>query len=287
MAKPTLTGQPGNILVSAAVLILNGVDIGFASGIKIKGKEETTPVTTDQLGKTVINHFHVGDSWSVECHLDELTAAQLKKAFPQGKLMSSGGVSRISWGKPIGSDYFSLAQTLEVKPTADDVNYKGRNFKFYKAVPMGDSEIEEKPDGKAVIKVTFHCYPDLTQAAGEFYGFFGDPAAGAITPASAASAVAGGSNVGNGTISAIVVNDTFTKSETWTLTCIHAATNSGIFSVVGSVTGARGNATVGSTYTSNTITPGNSEIQLLINDGTTDFAIGDTFSIVTTAKLYT
>lgn len=53
-------------------------------------------------------------------------------------------------------------------------------------------------------------------------------------------------------------------TETWTITCITEAANGGTFSVVGSVTGATANATVGTEYD-------NGYIRFKINDGSTDF----------------
>lgn len=287
MAKPVPSGLPQNIFVSSAALLVNGVDVGLISGFKLSMKELTTPVNTDQLGKMVVNHFYVGHEATGECTFDEFTAQNMAKAFPQADLIVGGGTALLTFGKQVGYDYLSIAQTFTVIPTSDDTTYAGRHFKFWKMVFIGEASVEYGPDKKLVFKAKMQAYPDLTQPAGLWIGEFGDPTAGTLIPASHGSPVAGGGNVGNGTVTSIGVNDTFTKTETWTLTCIAAATNSGIFSVSGSVTGARGNATVGTSYVSNSITPSNSEIQFIINDGATDFAVGDSFTITTTAANYT
>ena len=287
MAKPAISGLPQNIFVSSAALIVDGVDVGLVSGVKIDIKELTTEVMTDQLGKMKVNHFYVGNEISGECTFDEFTAVNMKKAFPQASLVTSGGVSKLMFGKQVGSDYYSLAKQFKIIPTSDDTTYLGRNFVFWKGVFVGEASAEYGPDKKLVFKSKMMFYPDVSQPSGMWLGYMGDPSAGSLVPASAAAAVAGGGNVGNGTVSSIGVNDTFTKTETWTLTCIHAAANSGLFSVVGSVTGARGVATVGSAYTSNVITPANSEISFTINDGATDFSVGDVFTIATTAANFT
>lgn len=287
MSKPVPSGSPQTILVTSAIVKWKGVDIGLVSGVKIVLKHEVTEVKTDQLGKAIVNHFHVGDTVSAEMMMDELTAVRLKTAYAKAAYLTSGGASKVSWGRLIGEDFYSVAGILEIIPTSDDTAYYGRHFKMWKAAPVGDSSLEYGPDKKIQLKVTFFCYPDLTQAAGEFYGFFGDPAAGTLVPAAAAAAVPGGGNTGNGTVSGIGVNDIFTVTETWTLTCIHAVVNGGIFEVSGSITGARGNATVGSAYASNNIVPSNSEIVFTINDGATDFVVGDSFTIATTAANYT
>ena len=61
-------------------------------------------------------------------------------------------------------------------------------------------------------------------------------------------------------------------SEVWTLTCTTAATDGGTFSVTGSVSGAQAAATVGTDYD-------NGIVQFFINDGTTDFEVGDVFTL--------
>jgi len=95
-----------------------------------------------------------------------------------------------------------------------------------------------------------------------FCGGFGD--LGAITQ----------SGTGNGTLSGVEASPS-SITETWTLTCTAAATNGGIFSVTGSVSGAKPAATVGAAYD-------NGLIKFTINDGTTDFTVGAQFQIPVT-----
>jgi len=72
---------------------------------------------------------------------------------------------------------------------------------------------------------------------------------------------------GNGTFDTYSVDDS-SPVETWTLTCT-AGGATGTFSVVGSVSGAQANATVG--------TPYDSIVLFTLTDGTEDFIIGDDF----------
>ena len=65
--------------------------------------------------------------------------------------------------------------------------------------------------------------------------------------------------------------------EVWTITCITAAVDGGTFSVVGSVSGAQANATVGTRYD-------NGFISFLINDGSTDFIVNDAFTVTLVAR---
>lgn len=83
------------------------------------------------------------------------------------------------------------------------------------------------------------------------------------------------SGTGNGTITD-VTGSTATIIETFTLTCTVAAANGGTFSVVGSKTGRLADTVVGTAYTSE-------YINLTVNDGATDFAVGDKFTIAVAA----
>lgn len=86
----------------------------------------------------------------------------------------------------------------------------------------------------------------------------------------AAAAVAGGGNTGNGTVGSI---DTHPASVTETITL--TATSATNFTVSGSVTGALAAATVGTPYTS-------AVIDFTITAGGTAFIAGDTFTIAVT-----
>jgi flagellar hook protein FlgE len=80
----------------------------------------------------------------------------------------------------------------------------------------------------------------------------------------------GASNVGNGTVSGLGV-ESATVPQTFTLTATSATT----FSVVGSVSGNLGTATVGTAFTS-------PQVNFTINQGTTAFATGDTITVPAT-----
>ena len=84
----------------------------------------------------------------------------------------------------------------------------------------------------------------------------------------------GYAGTGNGTMTGV---DAYPAAvtETWTIACTAAALNGGTFSVTGSVSGAQASATVGTPYD-------NGLIKFTINDGTTDFIVGDTFTIAVT-----
>lgn len=78
---------------------------------------------------------------------------------------------------------------------------------------------------------------------------------------------------GNGTMTGQALGAS-SVSETFTIVCTVAALNGGTFSVTGSVSGALPNATVGVAYV-------NAAINFTINDGTVDYIVGDTYTVVT------
>ncbi len=89
---------------------------------------------------------------------------------------------------------------------------------------------------------------------------------------SAANAVAGGSNAGNGEVLVPSASD-LSVAESWTLTCTSAGgDDQAVFSVSGSVSGARDSATSGQVYSVD-------EISFVISAGDTDWSVGDTFTI--------
>lgn len=90
--------------------------------------------------------------------------------------------------------------------------------------------------------------------------------------------VAGGSNVGNGTVTDIDTKPFVTVAENWTLTCtLGGADGVATFSVVGSVSGALAAATSGTEFL-NATTGG---IKFTIRAGATNWAIGDAFTFST------
>ena len=79
------------------------------------------------------------------------------------------------------------------------------------------------------------------------------------------------SGAGNGKMASMAVMSTTAPEETWTITCTAAAADGGTFSVVGSISGIKADAAVGTLYTDGT------NIQFHILDGSVDFAVNDVF----------
>lgn len=88
-------------------------------------------------------------------------------------------------------------------------------------------------------------------------------------------AVTAGANTGNGTCAGAALKKN-TKLGNYVLTCITAAANAGTFKVVDPDGFRLSDATVAVAYTNNSI-------GFTLNDGATDFIVGDSFTIPVTA----
>lgn len=112
--------------------------------------------------------------------------------------------------------------------------------------------------------------PYSAEKGGRVMGYLVHPA---VYAAMEAAPVAGGYvGTGDGTMTGIV-KAPIAGSEIITVTCTAAVVDGGTFSVVGSGSGAFGTATVGVPFVQDQI------ISFLINDGATDFIVGDAFTI--------
>jgi hypothetical protein len=277
----TYVGTPGNVKLTPCKVKFNGVNVGFTSGgVSVKAKEEFSDITVDQLAKTIIDKINVGKTFSIKVPLTELTVENIKVAFPMSQVVTEGAKKVVIFGTNVGDSLLAKAALLNLHPqNLDDTDLSG-DWTAWLAAATGESEITYGPEKQIVIEVNFVLFPDLSKPANQHFCVYGDPSVG-VTDADAGTPVRTGT--GNGTMGSIVISNEFTKSETWTATCIKKVTGGGLFSVSGSVTGSRGVATVGTAFKSNTLEPTKSEIGFTISAGATDFEEGDVFTVATTA----
>lgn len=112
----------------------------------------------------------------------------------------------------------------------------------------------------------------VTDGATDFAA--GDSFTVAVTDGVPATGTAGGGNTGDGTMTGVEGRRQL-KIGTYTLECIQAVTNGGVFSVTDPDGNSLPQATVGTAYVSD-------QIAFILNDGATDFALGDTFTLAVT-----
>lgn len=257
----------------------NGVDLGGTlDNCVINFKYEKAEMKMDQLGNTVVNRAVSGMMATVTTSLAEvLEKAKFKVAFPNMDLVNTG-TKLVRMANKMGIKDYDLAAVLRLHPINVASADLTKDWTFAKAVASEESELAYGPTEQLKLKAVWNIYPDFGVTGYPLF-IHGDPAVGLIA-ASAAAAVAGGGNTGNGTVSGIAAYNGFTQTETITLECVGVpGSDQANFSVTGSVSGPLGIATLGVAFVAN-------QISFTINDGSTDFVIGDSFTIATTAANY-
>jgi flagellar hook protein FlgE len=170
--------------------------------------------------------------------------------------------SNLNAGAGIGSTYSTPVTIYDSLGNSHTLTYTFTNtgpntWSYNLSIPPGDLNAINGTPQTGILStgtLTFDGNGNLIGSSG-----------GAGTPAY------GGTNVGNGTVSGLGVTST-SVAQTVTMTATSATT----FSVVGSVSGNLGTATVGVPFTS-------SQLDFTINAGSTAFATGDTITVPTTA----
>lgn len=275
MSTSVATVTPGNLELSPMRVTYNGVDLGATlDSVKIHTKIATAALHADQLGSTIIDHKVSGYEISIVTSLAETQLkANWKVIFPYAKYTSSS-TGLVYFDSEIGDNALSHAAVLLLHPLSKSNADLSGDYTFYKVTAIPDSEITYSPSGQAKLKVTFHVYPDFNSSPVRFF-VYGDPSIGLVAASASGSTYSG---TGNGVMSAISAGST-AASELITIKCVGAVTNAGNFSVIGSVTGIIGIATVGVGFSS-------SKINFSIADGSTDFIVNDQFTITTVSANY-
>lgn len=256
-----------------------GLDLGATLGnVTVKVKYSKADMKMDQTGTTIVDKRVSGLEISVESALAQVQDKAIwKKAFPTASLITSGLNEAILFDNKLGLSSYDGAQMLTLHPLNKPDNDKKNDYNFYKAYPTEESDIVFGPTEQQKLKIVWGIFPD-TSITGYPQLFIGDTTVGAV--AAVAAAAVAGSNTGNGTVGSISAFSGFTQTEVITLTCVGVpGANQANFSVSGSVTGPHGIATLGVGFVSPVIA-------FTIADGATDFVIGDSFTIATTAANY-
>lgn len=278
----TANVTPTDIILSPARLNFNGVDLGGTMGNVLVGvKLDLADITVDQYGKTVIDKKVSGHHYHVKTELAEAkNVDHWKVAFPSAKEIVNGGVKSMLFDMAIGDSLLSHAHPLIVHPLERADADKNGDFNIDLAVCLQAVEVKYDPSKQTGLAVEFGVLPNTGVSPARFF-VYGDPTNG-VVHASAAAAVAGGGNVGNGTIGTEVVFDAYTKTEVVTVLCVGASTGNDFY-VSGSVSGAIGEFHVAAangsmhTFVSN-------QISFIFTQGTVQSAFNDSYTIATTAS---
>lgn len=267
---------PANFLITPMRVKYNGVDLGGTEGgVEISAVTKTADIKSDQTGDEPISAVVMATTYEVKVTLSEVKKKDnWKVAFPFAKMVVSGPQKAIHLENVTGTDLLQYGQNLLLHPLQNDDTDLNEDFLFYKAVPVAAAQVKFEHGKQVGLQVTFKIYMDTSTTPAR-YVHFGDPAVAAVAASLTQASFTGTGNGTSGTLSA----GSKAVDETLTATCIHAVANGGIFEVIGSVSGALGNARVGSAFSS---PYGN----FTISDGTTDFIVGDVFTFTSVAANY-
>lgn len=280
----TANVTPGDIILSPGRITHGGVDLGgTVDSITIGVKYDLADIMVDQYGKTPLNKKVSGHAYTVKCTLSELkNIDRWKTAFPSAVKIVNGGVKSMLFQMAIGDSLLDRALPLIVHPLENaDADLNG-DFNFDLAVCMEASEVKYGPEKQTGLAVEFVIFPNTAISPARFF-VYGDPS-NALTHASAAAAVAGGGNVGNGVISAEAAFDGSTKTEVITVKCV-GATSGNDFFVSGTLSGAIGEFHIAASAatTHNFVSD---VIAFTFTQGSTQSAFNDSYTIATTASNY-
>lgn len=256
----------------------NGVDLGGTlSNVVVNTEYSKAEIKADQSGDTVRDRRTSGLNITVTTELAEIQDKDIwKVVFPHAQLVDGGLAGKqMYFVNNIGDSDLANAKPLVLHPLSKQDSDLSGDFNFYLACSDAKSEIVYSPTEQTKLKIVWNILPDDSVVPNAFF-VYGDPSIGVVA-ASASSPVFVGT--GNGTMTSVAVYSGFTKTETITVQCVGEVTNAGNFSVNGSLSGPLGIAVVGVNFSS-------PEISFIINDGSTDFDIGDAFTVSTVAANY-
>lgn len=270
-----------NLELTPVRVSFKGTDLGGTiSNVKVTIKAMKADMKADQFGVSILNRKVSGHECTIETELVEINNKDnWKVSLPWASLITSGGNKQLYGTSQVGRDDLSDAGILILHPLSLPDSDLSRDFKFFKATVMGEIEPVYGPDQQVKLKVKWTAYLDTSVSPARMF-VYGDPSIGVVHALVGSITYTG---TGNGTLTGATADDAYTKTETITATCVTAAVNGGIFEVHGSLSGPLGLATVGTAFNA----PSDEHvISFTINDGSTDFIVGDQFTIPTTGANY-
>jgi hypothetical protein len=257
------------------------VDLGGTlSNVVVKTEFSKGEIKADQFGDSVLDRRVSGLMLSVTTEIAEVQLKDnWKVVLPHAKLVDGGGGNKsIYLQSMVGDSDLANAKQLLLHPLSKADSDKSGDLLIYKACAVAVTEIPFGPKTQAALKIVWNALLDTSISPARL-ALYGDPAIGLVAASAGSPSFVG---TGNGTLTGVAVYTGITVSETITATCVHAVANGGVFNVNGSISGPLGLATVGIGF--NASNP--QVISFTINDGTSDFVVGDAFTIVTTGGNY-
>lgn len=267
-----------NMELTPCRVTYKGVDLGGTlDNVVVRPGFTKAEIKADQSGETIRDRRVSGLNIQVETALAEVQLKDIwKVVFPHAKLVDGGLAGKqMYFQAAVGDSDLAQSGELILHPLSKANADLSGDHKFFKAVASAESEFVLSPTDQAKLKIVWNILPDDSVSPERFY-LHGDPAIGLVNALAGAPGFVG---TGDGTMTGVGVVNGVTKTETITAVCVTTAANGGVFFVSGSLSGPLGLATVGVGFSSPVIS-------FLINDGATDFILGDTFTVATTAANY-
>ena len=271
--------NPSAMELTSCRVKLGGVDLGGTIGnVKVTMAFKKADIKADQFGDTVLDKRVSGVEYKVETVLSQINDPAIwKAAFPNLLKVGTGPYAMYGISK-IGESDLSLAQTLNLHPLSLSDSDLSGDFNFLKVTAESVSEVTFGPTEQQGLKVVFNVFPDMSAVPAKFM-IHGDPAIGLVAATFDAPTYLG---TGNGLMSGVSVFGT-TVTETITAKCVGVpALNKSNWIVEGTLSGVIGYAEI----TSGSVNFSSNKIAFTITDGSTDFIIGDTFTVGTHASNY-
>lgn len=278
LSNPSVT--PSNMDLGPVQVIFKGVDLGGTlGGCKIAWEYKKATLKSDQLGDSILDRRVSGLIISVETELAEIAnKANWQAVFPHMQLVGSG--SGGYFVSKIGESDLSKAGVLTLHPLMLGSSDKSRDYTFYLACPDAKSEIQHTSNGQLKLKLHWNIYPDTSVTPARFM-YYGDTTVGLVAASAGAPSFTG---TGSGSLSSVTAYSGFTKTETITVKCIGSSSGNDFY-ISGSLSGPLGTVHVAAANAS-TVNFTSAPISFTLNQATTQFVSGDTFTIATTAANY-
>jgi hypothetical protein len=275
------TVATANMELSPCRVTFKGVDLGGTlKNVVVRTEYDKADILADQSGTTVRDRRVSGLRIQVETVLAEIRNKDIWKAvFPHAREVTSGPNKQMYFENDVGDSDLLKSGILLLHPLSLVNADLSGDFKFFKATADAKSEYVFSPTEQAALKIIWNILPDDSVLPERFL-IHGDPTIGMVAPTVGAPSFVG---TGNGTLTGAAVYPGFTRTESIIATCVTAVTNGGVFEVHGTLSGPLGLATVGVGF----VAPADEQvISFTINDGSTDFVVGDQFTLATVAGNY-
>ena len=163
-----------NIKIGACKVLYKGVDLGHTKGgVTLNHAPELVKLSADQWGETPVDFALNGEEWTIKVRLTEWQLANLRQVFPMSDEAGAND-GRVTMGRNAGFRLGSQAGALVLHPLANEAMDASEDVVFYKAVPMGEVQVDFTNEDQRVYEVTFVALVDTTKADGSWLGHIGD-----------------------------------------------------------------------------------------------------------------